>query len=297
MDERLKTSWRGIYPAMLTPLKRDESLDEDACADLIVRLSGSCRGLYLTGGTGEEYGISDKVREQVYRIAVPQAKGALNLIAHVGGVHTGRAAALAESACSAGVDAVSALPPHGGIYSFAEIHSFYREIADASSTPLIIYHIPAVTGYRFSLEELSDLLNLPGVEGIKFTDTDCFLLERLRDRFPDRLFFMGNDQMLVQGLCAGADGAIGSTYNLISSAAQRVIECFDRGDISGACASQKNINIFVEKLLSCPNTVRAVKALAGEVYGWEPVSPAPGMMPDEADIKELRSAMKNILTG
>ena len=151
MQDNSRDSWRGIYPAMLTPLNQDESIDEDACIHLISHLAESCKGLYLTGGTGEEYGISDSVRMDVFQIAVSTAKGKIKLIAHIGGVHTLRAVKMVQAACKAGVDAVSALPPHGGKYSFSEIFSFYKDIAEVSNVPLFIYYIPQTNGYKFSL--------------------------------------------------------------------------------------------------------------------------------------------------
>jgi len=292
IDDR--SSWRGVYAATLTPLRADESLDEEACAALTDRLlSEGQAGLYITGGTGEEYAIDDQVRVALYPLAMKAARGRGRIIAHVGGVPTRRALRLLKAACDSGVDAVSALVPHGGRYDFDELLDYYRVLAAESSVPLLGYHIPAVTRYDLSLDELSAVLELPNVAGLKFTSSDFYLLERLRRRFPSRLLFAGRDEMLLSGLAAGADGAIGTSYNLVGAQAVELVRCFDAGDLAGALSQQGRINGFLEAFRGCPHHMRAIKLLAAEEFGWEcAVSPAPGQMPTSESIEPLRRAFR-----
>ncbi len=288
------TSWRGIYAATLTPLKEDESLDAAALAELVDRLlvEGQA-GLYLTGGTGEEYAIDDEVRLALYPIAVEAARGRGKLIAHIGGVPTRRALKLVRAACDTGVDAVAAIAPHGGRYSVDELLGYYRVLAGESQVPLLAYHIPKLTGYDLSLDELCRLVELPNIAGLKFTCCDFYLLERLVTRYPEKLFFSGWDQMLLSGLAAGATGGIGTTYNLLGRIAVELFEFFDAGDIAGARSRQRALNDFLEAYQRCPNHLRALKLLAAEEFGWQcAVSPAPGAMPLSQSIEPMRCAMR-----
>jgi N-acetylneuraminate lyase len=286
--------WRGIYAATLTPLKEDESLDASAFAELVDRLLAEGQaGLYLAGGTGEEYAIDDEVRIALYPIAVEAARGRGRMIAHIGGVPTRRALKLLRAAGDAGVDAVAAIAPHGGKYSVEELLSYYRVLAAESPVPLLAYHIPRLTGYDLSLDELCQLVELPGVAGLKFTSSDFYLLERLVGRYPGKFFFSGWDQMLLSALAAGANGGIGTTYNLLGRVAVELLERFDAGDLAAARVMQGVINDFLGAYHSCPNHLRAFKLLAAEECGWErAISPAPGAMPAPESIEPLRRALR-----
>jgi N-acetylneuraminate lyase len=293
----MNAAWKGIYPAMLTPLEQDETLDERACADLTGRLlDGGAAGLYVTGSTGEWFGIDDETRREVYRVSVAAARGRGRIIAHVGGVPTKRAARLARSAADFGADAVSAVPPPGDRLSAAELCSYYECIASECGLPLFAYHVPHRTGYALDHSGLSAVLETPGVEGMKYTDEDMYVLERLTSRFPEKTFFMGDDEMLLCGFCAGAGGAIGTTYNLTLPLARAILDAFERGDLDAARAAQRALNGFIEEIRKLPSPLRAVKALAAETYGWTSnASPSPGHVPSTDEIRGARLALERAM--
>lgn len=70
---------------------------------------------------------------------------------------------------------------------------------------------PFRTGRPLPLELLVDILDLPGVAGIKFTSTDLFKLTLLRRARPDSTYFFGFDEIFLSGAALGADGGIGTT--------------------------------------------------------------------------------------
>ena len=286
---------RGIIAAMLTPLTPDERLDRAPCEALVHTLLDEGQiGLYLSGSTGEGYALDDAVRVDLFQVAAAAARSRpdrATLIAQVGGVPTRRAVALARAAADAGCDAVSAITPAGGRYSFEEYKAYYQVLAAQSPLPLFVYHIPVVTGLRFSRPQLSELLELRNVVGMKYTNEDLFVLERLVTRHPDKVLLMGADQMLAFGLLAGAVGAIGTTYNLLGPVAIRIHRAVERGDMRAAVGEQGVLNAFVEALYE-GGGLRGFKALAAERFGWpSAVSPEPGLTPPP----EVYAPMKRVL--
>lgn len=289
-------TWHGIYSAMLTPLTADESLDEAACEELVRHLlQEGQHGLYLTGNTGEGYGLDDQVRASVFRVAtrtISSNKLSGRTIAHIGSVHTRRAVALAREAADAGCDAVAAVPPSGGRYSYEELTDYYRTLATATPLPLFVYHIPQTTGYDFDREKLSRWLELPNVQGIKFTDYDFFRLERLITLHADRSIFSGPDQLLMQAVLTGAAGAIGTSYNLAGPLALRIYEAARQGDVGTALCGQQALNVFIERLHETGGA-RAFKTLAARRFGWEfNGSPAPGRPVSTEAVDLLEEALE-----
>lgn len=290
--------WRGIYAAMLTPLKKDETLDEKSTVKLVDKLMNQkLAGLYICGSTGEAFGLDDEARARAYRIAVDIAKGRGRIIAHVGGAHTRRAIALAESAADAGADAVSAIAPYGHVYGFEEVREYYSAIARNSSLPLIIYHLPKFSGYSLTSDQMAELLFIDNVIGLKYTEYDMYTLERIINRFPDKAIFNGADESLLPALAIGAIGAIGSNYNVIPGPAVAVTESFWKGDIEGARRAQAVINHCVDVLFSTPQHLRAFKVAAANILGLPGmvVSPAPGSPPAPELVERLQKAFEEAL--
>ncbi len=101
-------------------------------------------------------------------------------------------------------------------------------------SPLILYYFPKVAPSAFSdPQELIDICELPNVIGVKFTDFNYYLLQRLAKR--GNLVFNGYDEALAAGLLMGAEGGIGSTYNLMPQVYQKIFQAAQRAD-SGDCA-------------------------------------------------------------
>lgn len=291
-----RNSWKGIYPAILTPLTQDLALDTDAFATLAeTLLAQGVAGLYMGGNTGECFSIDDSVRTDMFRAAA-KVNGQCKRIAHVGSVPTRRAVAMTRDAADAGMDAISAIAPYGGRYTMDELHEYYRDLADASDCPVIAYHLPARSGMDLDLDCFHRLLEIPNVIGVKFTFYDCYLLERLCTYYPEKLFYMGSDEMLIQGLAAGAAGGIGSTYNLTAPIAVELCKRFQSGDITGAQSCQKQLNDFLEAFFAIKGErLTGFKRLASEVHGFLPVSPPPALMPDSKKISGLRETYQRLM--
>jgi N-acetylneuraminate lyase len=205
---------KGIYAPIVTPCDAAERMDEERFAANAERLlSEGLQGLYVCGGTGDAGKLTVEERKQACRIAaeIVRAK-AKRMIVHVGSTSERVSVELARHAAEHGADAVSAIPPSGLAPNL--LRQYYAALARASGLPVIIYHIPAVTGYQFTFDQLIELLSIPGVAGIKMTDWNLFLMNRITMEKPDAVVYNGYDEMMVPGLLYGAGGCIGTWVNL-----------------------------------------------------------------------------------
>ncbi len=146
-------------------------------------------------------------------------------------------------------DALSSVTPFYYKFSFSEIKAYYERIINESYGDMIIYFIPSLTGTNISLDEFSYLFENPKVLGVKFTSPDFFTLERIKRRFKDKLLFSGFDEMTLGALAMGADGSIGSTFNLIGDKVVKLYNLFNEGKINKARHIQGEINDFIEEAL------------------------------------------------
>lgn len=204
-----------------TPLKPNgQSLDEQSLRRYIEHMYRcGYEGLYVGGSSGEGYHMEEQMRRDLTVAAVKASRGSGKIVCvHVGASRNGEALRLAAHAVASGADAIASIPPYVGspAPTFDETLDYYKElVAIANGVPVICYNIPGLTGSRLSVRQLAQLLEIPGVEGIKFSDDNLPAMGQLAARCPSKVIFNGLDGLLSFGLMSGAHGGIGTTYNIL----------------------------------------------------------------------------------
>lgn len=282
-------NFAGIMPAVVTPFDENGGFRREAFERLLERLyAAAIDGIYVNGQTGEGLLQPVEQRKRVAEAAVGCSPKGKTVIVHVGAYRTADALELARHAASIGAHAVASLPPLGG-YSFAEIRAYYEALAGASELPVIVYYFPAVSPAIQAAEQVLQLLEIPNVAGLKFTDHDLYKLSRIKR--TGCVVFNGHDEVLIAALLMGADGGIGSFYNL---APEIFVETFcqaRQGRWQQVQNTQKRINELVEIGLRYPVTpvIKAILAWTGIDCG-RCIEPRRSLTPEEQD--DLRAALR-----
>ncbi len=235
---------KGIMTALLTSFNENGTLNEKGIREVVRHNIDEMgvNGLYVGGSTGESFLMDESNRKQVLQIVKDEAKDDVTLIAQIGSLNIEEAVRLGNEAKELGYDALSAITPYYYKFSFEEIKAYYKRIIDETNHPMIIYSIPALTGTEITVEDYGELLALPKVIGVKYSDTDLTKLAKLKEIHPDKLFYGGSDDMLLQFAETGADGAVGSTYSLIGKQATQLWEVVGNSETEKARDIQKEMN-------------------------------------------------------
>jgi N-acetylneuraminate lyase len=248
----------GIIPAIVTPVDDRSRFHSVAFERLVKRLyEARVDGLYVCGQTGEGLQQPLSQRQEIAEAAVQLSPPGKSVIIHVGAPSTEEAVALACHASKIGAHAISSLPPLGS-YSFEEIRSFYQALASAAGVPLLIYYFPSLAPAIRTIDHILELCRIPNVAGLKFTDSDLFRLWAVRQ--TGAVVFNGSDEMLAAGLLMGANGGIGSIYNVIPEHFVTLYEHTAVGHWEEARKEQGRINKFIQAILQFPVNA-AVKAI------------------------------------
>lgn len=280
----------GIFPAVVTPIGEDENFAPAVFERLIERLyAAGIDGLYVNGQTGEGLLQPLEQRKRVAEVAVRSApKGKVTII-HVGAYRTADAVELARHAASVGADAIASLPPLGP-FSFDEVLDYYKTLAKAADLPVLVYYFPAVSPAVRSLEQIEQLLAVPNVVGLKFTDYDLYKLSLLK-RQHGCTVLNGHDEVLAAGLLMGADGGIGTFYNLVPELFVALFKLAREQRWAEARDVQKRINELVEIGLRFP-LVPAVKT----ILSWQGLHCGPAIAPrrglTEEETRSLWKALR-----
>ena len=242
---------RGILPAAVTPLDEAGRFLPAALEQLLARLYGAgVHGVYLCGSTGEGMLQTREQRQAVVETAMACTPRDRTVIVHVGAASLHEALALSSHAAKAGAHAISSLPPTSAQFSFADLLRYYEALAGGSDLPLLVYYFPDVAPAIDTAEQLATLCDLPNVIGVKFTDFDLFRMGNLTR--PGRAVFNGRDEVLAAGLLMGADGGIGTFYNLLPELFVEIYDAATAGRWDDARAAQRRVNVVIRIALQFP---------------------------------------------
>ncbi len=248
MEEQLK----GLYAALLVPFDENGQVKEEGLKQIAKNAIEveQLDGLYVNGSSGENFLISKEQKKQIFKVVKEAVGNDVKLIAQVGSLDLNEAIELGKYATDLGYDALSAVTPFYYPFSFEEIKQYYFDIIEATQNKMIIYAIPDLTGVNISINQFEELFNNEKIVGVKYTAPNFFLLERIRKAFPDKLILSGFDEMLVQAVISGVDGAIGSTYNVNGRRARQIYDLAREGKVEEAYKIQHDTNNIIETVLS-----------------------------------------------
>lgn len=238
------TSIRGILPATITPLDEKGRFAPAVFERLLERLyNAGVHGLYVCGTTGEGMLQAIAQRQAIVETAVACTPRDRHVVVHVGAASLDEAVALSSHAAKAGAHAISSLPPLSAQFAFSEVLRYYEALARASELPLLVYYFPEVSPSIASADQLETLCALPNVLGVKFTDFDLYRMTLVMR--PERCVFNGRDEVLAAGLLMGADGGIGTFYNLVPELFVRIYMAAASGRWEEARIAQQRANVLI----------------------------------------------------
>ncbi|MCC6588716.1 MAG: dihydrodipicolinate synthase family protein [Bryobacterales bacterium] len=281
-------SLSGIFPALLTPLTSAGTLNHDALAQLLGSIyAAQCQGVYVAGSTGEGLLLPLELREELTAAVVRLSPPDRTVIVHTGAASTAAAVRLTRHAADTGAKAVSSIGPVGS-FSFEEVHGYYTQLAQATSLPLLLYFFPAASPAVSTFAHIERLCEIPGVAGVKFTSFDLYTLSRAKGL--GKLVFNGHDEVLAAGLLMGADGGIGSFYNIEPGLFVALYAAACSGDWTEARRLQGRINLLITIVLQFP-LFSALK----RILSWRGIDcgecVAPRRMLSEAEEERLRTSL------
>ena len=269
--------FNGVMPALITPLNDDSTVRANVVEPMVKwMLNQGIKGFYVLGATGEGGVLSEKER-MVMAEATAQAiqDTDAKLILHVGAADVQSAKRLAKHAGQIGADAISSVyPSFFNNYDIEESMNYYHALIDSSGLPMLGYCQSMLQGNDV-VPFVKRLMKVEGVIGVKYTFQNYYNLEKIkRINDGDINVMNGPDETLVCGLSMGADGGIGSTYNVMPKKFIDLYEQFTDNNIMEAQKEQLSINKIIDCILSTPliPTLRvAMEELGFDVgYAAEP---------------------------
>ncbi|NQT58096.1 MAG: N-acetylneuraminate lyase [Bacteroidetes bacterium] len=242
--------FKGIFPALLTPFDEKGKINRDSVQKLVdYCLDQGVDGFYVGGSTGEAFLLTLEERKELIEAALEANAGRKTVICQVGAVGTAMAIELAKWAETKGADAISAVAPFYYPFTKDQVINHYMAVTDSVSLPMIVYNIPGLSGVNLTEDDFKRLYKHKRIIGVKHTHHNLFEMERIKSIDPERLIFFGFDEVTLAGISMGADGAIGSTFNLMAGDFIKLKKLFSEGKNTEALEVQKGINEIISVFL------------------------------------------------
>ena len=265
--------FKGIIPALITPMTAVEDVDEAGLRTLIERLiEAVVHALFVLGTNGEFIALNEAEKLRIAKIAVDQARSRVPVIAGTGAYATRDVIDLNSKMLDVGVDAVSVITPYFNGATQQELFTHYERIAQATTLPVMLYTIPAKAGVTLTIDTVRRLSEIPNIRGIKDSGGDFDrLLQLINLRRDDFAVFTGTDSMILWSLIAGGDGAVAATTNAVPGVVTSIWKHFQAGDIAAARKAQESLRALRDAFAL--GTMPVVLKTAAEMLGM-PAGPA-----------------------
>jgi 4-hydroxy-tetrahydrodipicolinate synthase len=257
----------GILPAIPTPVRADDTVDEGALKALFAWLLGQgIDGVVPLGGTGEYGALARAERIRTARLSVEAMAGKGPVVAGV--LDTGFYDALqaAKEFAAEGVDAVLVLTPYYTNPTQAGIRDYFLRYADASPVPVLIYEIPYRTRIAIDPVVLHELSRHENIIGMKACNTDMYHFLRVVAGLDENFTVLsGEDSLFPLHVAAGAKGGIVVTANLLPKAWRRIFELAVEGRTQAALEAHRRLIPLMNMAFAetNPGPMKAVMDLIG----------------------------------
>ncbi len=210
-------NWFGVMPAMTTPFDSELAVDHVFLARHATwLLENGCTGLVMLGSLGEGATLENAEKLAILKTAVDvSAKKKTPVIASISALSTTNAVKLAREAEGAGCDGLMVLPPYVYTSDWREMKHHVATVIAATKLPCMLYNNPVAYKTDFLPEQIKELaVEHENLKAVKESSADVRRIAAIREVLDDRLkIFVGVDDVLVEGVNAGARGWVAGLVN------------------------------------------------------------------------------------
>ena len=285
----------GCGTALVTPFRKDGSLDESTLRKLVRRqIDAGINFLVPCGTTGESPTLTRAEHLHVIEIVVDEAKGTTPVIGGAGGYNTREVIELARELERIGVDGILSVTPYYNKPTQEGLYQHYQAIAGAIRLPLVVYSVQSRTGVNVEPSTLKRLAQIENIVAVKEASGHMTQIANvLHEVPPEFTVFSGDDAITIPVIVLGGRGLISTVANQIPGPMAQLVKASLAGDFAAARQIHArylplmNVN-FVE---TNPIPVKAAMALMGLL---EPVWRLPLCAPAAANLTKIEKVLESV---
>jgi 4-hydroxy-tetrahydrodipicolinate synthase len=232
----MRTRFTGVGTALITPFRKDGSVDEAAVKRLARRqIDGGVHFLVPCGTTGESPTLSDAEKVRVCELVVEEANGAVPVLAGCGGYDTREVIRAGRELERVGVDGFLSVTPYYNKPTQEGLYQHFRALAESTPLPIVLYSIQGRTGINLNVDTVVRLAGIRNIVAVKEASGNIVQMTEIVRQAPEEfLLLSGDDPLTVPIMAIGGRGVISVVSNETPSESVQVIDMCERGDFAGA---------------------------------------------------------------
>jgi 4-hydroxy-tetrahydrodipicolinate synthase len=263
----LREQLRGTGVALITPFKKDHSVDFPALEKLLKYIiDNGVQYVVSLGTTGEPPVLSKEEKLEVLNFTYETIGGKIPVVVGISGNNTRVLLDEINSYPLEKAIAVLVASPYYNRPSQEGIFQHYKEVAASSSKPIIVYNVPGRTGSNLTaattVRLAKELENIAGIKEASGNVVQCMHI--LRDRPKDFLMVSGDDHITLPLIACGADGVISVAANCFAKDFCEMVSAALANNYEKAAALQAKLLEGFD-LLFAENNPAGVKAFLAEM--------------------------------
>ncbi len=294
----------GCGTALVTPFRRDLSLDEETLRRLVRRqIEAGINFLVPCGTTGESPTLTRAEHLRVIEIVLEEAKGKVPVIGGAGGYNTLEVIELARELERMGVDGILSVTPYYNKPTQEGLYQHYKAIAAAIRLPIVVYSVQGRTGVNVEPATIARLAKIENIVAVKEASGNIGQMAQIiHDVPPEFAVLSGDDAITLPLIALGGRGIISVVSNQIPREMTQIAQACLAGDFATARTLYRrflplmNVN-FIE---SNPIPVKAAMGLMGllePVYRLPLVPPKPESLAKIEKVLEAASLLEARVAG
>jgi 4-hydroxy-2-oxoglutarate aldolase len=283
----MPTSISGIFPALTTPFEKGDLSASQLKSNIEKFERINLSGYLVLGSTGESVLMNDREGIKAVETVRASASEGKTIIAGTGMQSTRATIEFTNLAAGAGADyGLVVTPFYFKRQMTAEnLENYYREVAEKSKIPVLMYNVPKFTGLDLPLNAILSLADHPNIAGLKESSGNMALMGELMKSCPeDFVIFQGTGSLLFTSLMLGARGGILALSNMAPAETVEIFEMVNAGQLEKAREIQMRLITLNERVVNTYG-VPGIKC-AMDLLGYFGGHPRPPLQPVAQEIKD-----------
>lgn len=230
-------SLRGLGVALITPFKKDLTVDTEALTRLVQHnIDNGTDYLVILGTTGETATLNTEEKKLVIDTVKKVALGKLPLVLGVGGNNTQSVVEDLKNTDLSDFHAVLSVSPYYNKPTQEGIYQHYKALSQASPKPIILYNVPGRTSSNIAPDTVLRLASdFENIIGIKEAAGDMDQVLRLLRKLPkDFLVISGDDNLALPLIVAGGAGVISVIGQGVTKPFADMVHLAQKGEVKKA---------------------------------------------------------------